>query len=217
MDKVIVLGRSYNCIIDRRDIKKVYIQYKDNSIVFKCPKRMKDNEILKIIKDNENKIYKIINSSNNKKRFTYENGSEIPFYGRNLRIIYSDEPLIRNGFIYLNAQDPIGSYNYLAKKHGEAFYKERIMYYILKYKLPYFVNKIVIRDMKTRYGVCNIREKKITFQTHLAVYPLECIDYVIVHELSHFKVCGHGEAFYKEVEKILPDYKLRIKKLKEIY
>ena len=45
MDKVIVLGRSYNCIIDRRDIKKVYIQYKDNSIVFKCPKRMKDNEI----------------------------------------------------------------------------------------------------------------------------------------------------------------------------
>ena len=92
-----------------------------------------------------------------------------------------------------------------------------IRIFINKYNLPYKVEKIVIREMKTRYGVCNVRDKKISFQLHLAVYPLECIDYIIVHELSHFKVQNHSKDFYLEVERILPDYKKREKMLKEIY
>ena len=39
------------------------------------------------------------------------------------------------------------------------------------------------------------------------------IDYVVVHELAHIKQHNHSPAFYKEIEKILPDYKERIKEL----
>ena len=217
MEYLQILGKTYQCNIIRENIKRVYIQYKENVVIIKCPKRMKDNDILNIIENNEIKIAKIINKVNNKVKYSYENGSEIPFYGQKLKIIYSNELLIRNGYMYLDARNPKESYNLLAKKYGEIFYKERINYFISKYNLPYKVNKIVIREMKTRYGVCNIRDKKITFQTHLAVYPLECIDYVIVHELSHFKVQNHSKEFYYEVAKILPDYKIRQKRLKEIY
>ena len=71
--------------------------------------------------------------------------------------------------------------------------------------------------MKTRYGVCNTKQNKITFQLRLALYPLECIDYVILHELTHLKVPNHSSKFYDEIKKIMPDYKNRIKRLKEIY
>ena len=119
--------------------------------------------------------------------------------------------------MYLNSLNPKGSYDLLAKKYGKIFYRNRIDYFINNYHLPYKVDKIVIREMKTRYGVCNIRDNKISFQLHLAVYPIECIDYIIVHELTHFKVQNHSKNFYYEVSKILPDYKYRIKKLKEVY
>ena len=40
------------------------------------------------------------------------------------------------------------------------------------------------------------------------------VDYVVVHELAHIKQHNHSPAFYKEIEKILPDYRDRIKELK---
>jgi len=46
---------------------------------------------------------------------------------------------------------------------------------------------------------------------------LECIDYVVVHELCHLKVRGHGPAFWDLVEKFIPQYKQRRKELKIYY
>ena len=46
-------------------------------------------------------------------------------------------------------------------------------------------------------------------------YPEEAIDYVVVHELAHIRHKNHGEAFYQLIASVLPDYKERIKLLKE--
>ena len=43
----------------------------------------------------------------------------------------------------------------------------------------------------------------------------EAIDYVIVHELAHTFEHNHGKAFYKIIEKYMPDYKRRVQMLKE--
>ena len=217
MESIIIEGVKYNLNIEYRKIKKIYIRYNESTLYIKVPLKTKDSDLIKIINDNKESILKIVKKVDKKVRFSYENGSEIPFYGKNYHIIYSDDTFIRNDFIYLNRENPIEAYNKLARTYGKIFYKERIEYFINKYNLPYKVNSIVIREMKTRYGVCNIKDKKISFQLHLAIYPLECIDYVIIHELTHFKVQNHSKEFYYEVSKILPDYKIRIKKLKEIY
>jgi len=47
------------------------------------------------------------------------------------------------------------------------------------------------------------------------MYPEECIDAVIVHELAHLKHMNHGRAFYAEIEKIMPDYRKRMRKMKK--
>ena len=45
--------------------------------------------------------------------------------------------------------------------------------------------------------------------------PEKAIDYVVVHELAHIRHKNHGAAFYQLIASVLPDYKERIKLLKE--
>ena len=45
MEYLQILGKTYQCNIIRENIKRVYIQYKENVVIIKCPKRMKDNDI----------------------------------------------------------------------------------------------------------------------------------------------------------------------------
>ncbi|OPY67886.1 MAG: hypothetical protein A4E57_02059 [Syntrophorhabdaceae bacterium PtaU1.Bin034] len=56
--------------------------------------------------------------------------------------------------------------------------------------------------------------KRISLNLLLIMAPLGCIDYVIVHELCHFKVRGHGPQFWGRVGRLMPDYKEWRKKLK---
>ena len=75
--------------------------------------------------------------------------------------------------------------------------------------------KLKIRNMKTRWGVCNRRDNSVTLNSKLIHYSLNEIDYVIVHELSHFVHFDHSREFWNTVCKYMPDYKKAVKVLKE--
>ena len=87
--------------------------------------------------------------------------------------------------------------------------------YIQKYSSSFGVNsELKFRDMKTRYGSCDYRRRIITLAYMLANFPEPLIEYVIAHELCHLRVPNHSREFYKILEKIMPDYKVRRKELK---
>lgn len=67
---------------------------------------------------------------------------------------------------------------------------------------------VKITSAKSRFGSCSSRGS-ICFSCFLMLYPDEAIDYVIVHELAHLKHLNHSPAFYRLVERYLPDYKRR--------
>lgn len=69
--------------------------------------------------------------------------------------------------------------------------------------------EIRIRKMSSRWGSCIPQKNKITFNSLLLEKPLESIEYVVVHEFSHFIHPDHSKAFYHFVEQILPDWKSR--------
>ncbi len=64
-----------------------------------------------------------------------------------------------------------------------------------------------VRDMKTRYGSCNVKTKRIWLSVWLIEKPIECIKAVIYHELAHLKVRGHNKDFYALLESICPFYR----------
>jgi predicted metal-dependent hydrolase len=70
------------------------------------------------------------------------------------------------------------------------------------------------RSQKTRWGSCSARGK-ITLNWRLAVAPLEVIDYVVVHELSHLAHYDHSKEFWALVASQIPDHATRRRWLRD--
>ena len=77
------------------------------------------------------------------------------------------------------------------------------------------VQKLDYRNMKSRWGSCQPETGRVCINIRLALFPPECLEYVVVHELAHIRHKNHGAAFYQLIASVLPDYKERIKLLKE--
>lgn len=67
-------------------------------------------------------------------------------------------------------------------------------------------NEIRLKKMHTRWGSCNTRARRIWLSVYLPAYPIECTEYVIVHELCHLHHANHSPAFWQTVATAMPDY-----------
>ena len=73
---------------------------------------------------------------------------------------------------------------------------------------------VKITKAKKRFGSCN-GKNSLCFSCFLMSYPMEAVDYVVVHELAHIKHHNHGREFYDLIRSYMPDYKEREKILKK--
>ena len=87
--------------------------------------------------------------------------------------------------------------------------KEELPEYIEKWEkiIGVSVNEWGIKLMKTKWGTCNIRSKKIWINLELAKKSHRCLEYIVVHELIHLLERYHNRTFYDYMEKFLPDWK----------
>lgn len=95
-------------------------------------------------------------------------------------------------------------------------------YYVLKYfeemkrhRIP--LPEIKIKNFKARWGCCIPSKKMVKFSTNLVKTPLECLEYVVIHELTHFKYIYHDNNFYNFVSLYMPDWKKKRKLLNDVY
>ncbi len=65
-----------------------------------------------------------------------------------------------------------------------------------------------IKRMKTRWGSCNIEEKRIWLNLELAKKPPQCLEYVLVHELTHLLERNHNERFHTLMDQFMPQWPL---------
>lgn len=89
---------------------------------------------------------------------------------------------------------------------------DRVKYYAPIVGVTY--NQIAIRVQHTRWGSCSSKGN-LNFNCLLALVPFEVLDYIVVHELCHRKELNHSDKFWREVERILPDYKKQQRWLKD--
>ncbi len=87
---------------------------------------------------------------------------------------------------------------------ARAVISERVRFYAPKVGVTY--NRITIRCQRTRWGSCS-SAGNLNFNCLLALFPVEVIDSVVVHELCHRKHMNHSSQFYAEIEKVFPEYK----------
>lgn len=70
-----------------------------------------------------------------------------------------------------------------------------------------------VKEVKSLWGSCNSKGR-LMFNWRLVMAPVPVIDYVVVHELAHLIHRNHSEKFWKTVQSVLPDYKIRRKWLR---
>ena len=93
--------------------------------------------------------------------------------------------------------------------------KNQIPIFIQKYEqqmnLP--VKQFGVKKMKTRWGTCNPSARRIWLNLELAKKPIECLDYVVLHEMTHFLEAKHNQRFYNLLAEYMPDWKAAEEKL----
>lgn len=74
-------------------------------------------------------------------------------------------------------------------------------------KLGVQVSGFFVQRMKTKWGSCNHRSGNIRLNTELAKKPLECLEYIVVHEMVHLLEPSHNERFIILMTKHMPKWK----------
>ena len=72
-----------------------------------------------------------------------------------------------------------------------------------------------IRNMKTKWGTCNVVDKRIWLALNLAKKDPQCLEYVIAHELTHLHEPNHGKAFWARMDLYFPEWREVRKRLNE--
>lgn len=86
----------------------------------------------------------------------------------------------------------------------------KVLYFNQFYGFSY--NRIAVKDQKSRWGSCSV-QRNLNFNYRLLFLPEGLFDYVVVHELCHLVFFNHSPAFWHLVEKTIPDYDERRRRL----
>lgn len=148
----------------------------------------------------------------------YVNGESFLYLGRGYQlklVAKQDVPLkLMQGQFHLKRSEIPN-----APKHFREFYKAKLISKLEERiegygaRLALLPSKIKIMELQNRWGSCT-PEGSINIHWKCAMLPLNVLDYVVVHELAHLKYQNHTPAFWRTIEKVMPDYELHKKWLK---
>lgn len=77
-------------------------------------------------------------------------------------------------------------------------------------------NEWGVKQMKTKWGTCNIEDKRIWLNLELAKKPPICLEYILVHELVHFLERNHNDKFIAYMDKFMPKWRLHRNELNNL-
>lgn len=209
--------------ITRKRIKNFILRiYPDLKIAVSAPISASDRDIEKFISSKREWIEKTlekIKSRQENLKSKKEKGINILGREVELRIISSDLKRIRltenSLYIYTNESSKSFIEKILLDWKIEKL-KEILEKYLGKYTtlLETKINYYKIKKLSSAWGIYHKRENYISFNFDLIEKEEPLIEYVVLHELCHIFHMDHQKGFWSLVEKYMPDYKEKRKKLK---
>lgn len=208
-------------IYKKRSSKRINLRIVENKIKVSMPIWLPYAVSVKFVKENKNWINERVNRT---KPFLNENNSIGKYHSINYLSGKSLRSKTSNGKIniyippHLHQEHPkvqkiaINAAKRALKKEADDHLPYMVSCIAKKFDYSYLLVKT--KCMKSRWGSCT-NQKIITLNIYLMMLPQNLIDYVILHELSHTKHLNHSKQFWSEVEKFMPNYKVRKQMLKE--
>lgn len=154
----------------------------------------------------------------------FESGETLYVFGKQyyLQVDYSNKrkSLILDGnkaILNLGKKTTIQQKENFVNEWYRSILKKEIEKYLPKWeaKTNLFSKSWQTKNMTTKWGTCNTITKKIWFNLQLAKKPIECLEYIILHELAHLKVKNHSKDFIAIMDKYMPYWRNTKKILNE--
>ena len=98
------------------------------------------------------------------------------------------------------------------RSQAERLLPQRLEQLALRHDFQY--RQVSVKRLKGRWGSCD-QHRDIVLNLYLMQLPWECIDYVLLHELTHTQILRHGPDFWRAMEAVLPDVKNLRKAMRE--
>ena len=209
----------------RKKIKNIYIRVypPDGKVVISVPARMPGKKIDEFIRSKTpwiSRQHKRLRNTERQRPAEFCDGEYHKYEGRNyiLKIIEgtkNNSVRLYDGSILMGLDK---SYDREARgKIMDTWYRQA-----LKAKIPGLrekwekkmhigVSEVRIKKMKTKWGTCNVRDRRIWLNLELAKYCDSILEYIFVHEMVHLLERKHNRRFYSLMESYLPDWKERKK------
>ena len=233
MIKNIVLGgKRTEYELQRKDVKNINLRIKaDRTIFVSANPRVPDEVIEEFIRSKSDYILKALAHYEELARYApkpkqYVDGESFRIFGhdRRLKVMEGKKNNVEHdeSYITLTVKDPTDRElkQKLMDRWLNAICKDTIQslcdaVYPKFQKYGVELPSIRYRNMISRWGSCQPKRGVLTFNYALVEAPISCIEYVVVHEFTHFLQPNHSRNFYQQLAMFMPDWEERKKILEK--
>lgn len=204
--------------VEKKRIKNLYIKIKDDGdIMVTAPLRSTNKQIEELVVNKKEWIEK---HRKNTVKNELKTGENVQVWGKTYTLVVEKNPknevILINNKLFLRVKD----FNRREEVLNN-WYRE-----ILKNRLPCVIDKCEanvgisasewrIKNMKTKWGTCNVSKKRIWVNLQLAKKSPECLDYLVTHELTHLYEQSHNYRFKALMDEFYPGWRVVRKQLNE--
>ncbi len=207
--------------VRKKKIKNLYLSVKlpDGRVVISAPYGVSDQMMEVFVREKMEWIVR------QKKRMEqrppveekhYRSGESLYIWGKKYTLVLHEEER-KNAFVLCGDNVLLYMRRGSTQEQREAYIREQYRA-MLKAEAAQLVpvweartglhcNSWHTKYMKTRWGTCNTVKKRLWFNVQLAEKPLECLEYVVLHELAHTKIGNHGKEFTAIMDQHMPEWR----------
>ena len=200
MQRVINIGDLVVMIKYRRKMKNIYLKVEKNAeVVVSAPPRTPNYIIKKLIQENIDEIKlrrnNILMNGYTVKQFV--TGEKHIIFGKEfvleVRLGNKNVVILSDDKIILVIKDKDKDRGQIVTSYLRKVLYNKALEFINKYEkiMGVHAEQLRIKKMKTRWGTCNIEAKRIWINYELIKYPIECLEHIVVHELTHLLETNH--------------------------
>lgn len=209
---------AYEILRSQRTTADIIIE-RDGRVLVRAPKSIPDERIEDLIEAKRYWIYKNLaewrDLNATRVLREYHNGEGFLYLGRSYRLLLvadQNEPLLLKNGRFCIRRDLLDRGEIEAAKASFRDYyiargcqriRQRVEYYAPKVGVE--PRDIAVRELGNRWASCSPKGN-LAFHWKCMMAPQTIIDYIVVHELCHFHHLDHTEAFWNEVDKVMPGY-----------
>ncbi|MFS1864680.1 M48 family metallopeptidase [Vibrio breoganii] len=208
----------YSVLVERTSRRKTAsIKVDEGEVIIVVPKLLEREKIDKLLASKHQWIVEKIVQYQTTSPATmreYVSGEALPYLGRNYRLKVLTGDLaptkLINGRITVTVPEPSTQTHYIRRALTNWYKRQadkKIREKVRRYESLVGVETGVVRtkEFKSRWGSCTYYGD-LEFNWVIVMAPNRVVDYVVVHELCHLIHHDHSPQFWKEVERVMPDY-----------